>query len=403
MNKKTYKLDNVAQMYALKGVNLENIFKIEVTLTQIINPDILQQVVEKCRENFPYIYVKRKAGFFEYSYVENNCAFMVVNESKSNYKVDKNGYLFKISYCENKITFYFFHGLCDAIGAIEYIKYLLIMYFRIQSNSAIEVREYPEVRFWKDEYKFNSIKVNEKHEKLHEGHHVKSKLLKKDLALQVTSKAFDTKKLVQLAKKYNATLTEYLTSLLIFSIGKDNIKKPINICVAVNLRRFFSTKTLRNFSLFFYVTMPVFKIRDDFINVLIETKQQFDKKLIKEKLQRDFSRNVAYINKIFVKWCPLFIKKVLVKLGYYLYGEKINTCTISNLGELKLVEELNKYVSKFEFNLSCGKIKTNSLAIVSYKNKTVISFSRSICENDFEKKFFDYLKSEVDNVKNNKE
>ncbi|WP_240516618.1 hypothetical protein [Brachyspira sp. G79] len=59
-------------------------------------------------------------------------------------------------------------------------------------------------------------------------------------------------KIKEESKKYNITITAYLTSLLIYSIYETRIKnrldgKNIVICMPVNLRKIFPSISLKNF------------------------------------------------------------------------------------------------------------------------------------------------------------
>ncbi|NMR96382.1 hypothetical protein HKB01_03705, partial [Vibrio parahaemolyticus] len=60
-----------------------------------------------------------------------------------------------------------------------------------------------------------------------------------------------TKKIVDLAHKYNSTVTVFLTSLLIYSIVEympsKYKKNPISVSVPINLRQYFKSYTARNF------------------------------------------------------------------------------------------------------------------------------------------------------------
>ena len=72
----------------------------------------------------------------------------------------------------------------------------------------------------------------------------------------------DTKELKNVAKRYNATITSYLL-VLMFMAGKsatDKLQGDVSIQVPVNMRKFYPSKTLRNFSMYCGVRMPIGKI-----------------------------------------------------------------------------------------------------------------------------------------------
>ena len=69
-------------------------------------------------------------------------------------------------------------------------------------------------------------------------------------------------------------------------------KRPISICIPVNMRRHFPSETIRNFALFFH-TIYRFKSKDvTFDEVLQDIKQSFKERLTKDDLQKKLNLNV---------------------------------------------------------------------------------------------------------------
>ena len=101
--------------------------------------------------------------------------------------------------------------------------------------------------------------------------------------------------------------------------------KPIKICVPVNLKKYFKSKTLSNF--FSYITVTADGKKIDFNNlddVLKLVKSDFENLLKPEEVMKTMSLNVKLGNNFFIRIIPLFMKQIFVRLSY-LEIRKINT------------------------------------------------------------------------------
>ena len=79
----------------------------------------------------------------------------------------------------------------------------------------------------------------------------------------------DVKKVLEESHKYNATLTAFLSAVLIKSIidempVRSKGKKPITILIPVNLRNFFPSVSARNFFCLTYIQYDIKKHGEDF-------------------------------------------------------------------------------------------------------------------------------------------
>jgi hypothetical protein len=110
----------------------------------------------------------------------------------------------------------------------------------------------------------------------------------------------NSKDLVQLVKeRYKCTITQYITAVLAYSIYKETVdfvgkKKPLKIFIPVNLRPYFDSVTLRNFSLYIKSTYDSERTDWTFENMLELTKEQFVDQLQKDKLHQRISSLVGF-------------------------------------------------------------------------------------------------------------
>ena len=132
----------------------------------------------------------------------------------------------------------------------------------------------------------------------------------------------DLKALKEESKKQGVTITQYLTAVLIYSIYQENYvkakgKRPIKVCIPVNLKKYFPSKTMSNF--FSYITVEAEMKKDEldsFDKILDFVKKDFSKRLTEEEITKTMSTNVKIGNNPFIRPIPLAIKKAIVRLSY---------------------------------------------------------------------------------------
>jgi NRPS condensation-like uncharacterized protein len=403
-SRKWYRLDNAAKIYPVViTIKESHVFRVSMTLKEEVNPEILQKAVEMCQNRFPTFYVKMKPGLFWYYFEPNEkkpivkpepaqiCQPIVLHEN--------NNYFFTIYYYQKRISLEVFHGLCDGTGAMEFLKAICFQYLVLQGHQLSPeglVRTIGEVpTFSETEDSYLRYYTKEKGKPLPTDKSFKIKGTR--LAVygsSVIKGKIDSRAIYQLAKSKNATVTEFLVALLTYSVIQFNdptemAKRPISICIPVNMRRHFPSETIRNFALFFH-TIYRFKSKDvTFDEVLQDIKQSFKERLTKDDLQKKLNLNVGIEKKFIVRIMPLFLKKIMMKFGYHFFGSRPTTVTISNLGVVRLPESMKPYVEEVEFNLGSGGIP--SVAVATYEDYTILSFSRGYYETDLEYHFFKFL------------
>ena len=407
MKKKTwYKLDNAAKIFPpISNEKRGSMFSVSVLLKESIDGKILNDAVNIILERFPTFKVRLKRGVFWYYLEENNKPFIVeeepddflsyINESKTN------NYLFRVFYFNNKITLSIFHALTDANGGMEFLKaliyeYLVLKGYKIKSDGQLTTIYSPPTFDEKDDqflkiYDKNAQKPN----KENFAFRVSGTPLNR-IGCCVTTGTVSVTELKKLAKQYNVTITAYLAGLLMYSIYTAFIKdkrvknKLIKIVIPVNLRKFYSTKTMRNFILY---TRP----EHNFVSPisLEECIKTCSKQLIegskKESLDKILYSNVKIEKNWLLKIVPLFIKDIALNIGWAVKGDSLHTATLSNIGKVELPEEFNSFVDSFIFTIGASYSAKIMTSVVSYKDKLNISFCRSIVENGHEKIFFNTL------------
>jgi len=375
-----YPVDNAGKIFpAVSKDSRSSVFRLSFYLTETIDPVLLEQAVNDMLPRFEPFAVELKSGLFWYYLSVNKKKAVVKKEdpivSKFIPWAKNNGYLFQVFYYENKITLETFHSLSDGTGAMEFLKSITYRYLTLLGYSLEHERKIlgcvpsqnsESLDMFTHSYD-NSKKKNIKEEP---AYHLSGEKFKDHFTLCVRV-GLKTDELLALARKHGVTIGEYVTALLAYSIYTEDAasrltKKPIKIFVPVNLRRFFPSNTIRNFSLYIKAT---YHGRESFTfeRMLQVTKEQFQTQLKKEDLHERINSNVGIEKNPFIRILPLSVKNLAFRLGYYYFAENISTCAISNLGPITLPDSMKPWIQDAEF-----LIGGNCLGIVSLNGCTNI-------------------------------
>ena len=217
-------------------------------------------------------------------------------------------------------------------------------------------------------------------------------------AISTIHEIIDLESLKKESKKYEATITQYLTAVLIYSIYESNYKKynykgnkPIKVCIPVNLKKYFPSKTMSNF--FSYITLEAEMKKDNLITFdkIIEfVKEDFKKRLQEEEIIKTMSANVKLGNNFAIKIVPLAIKKLLVRLSY-IEIRKYTTITYSNIGRIGIIGKYKDYIDYFLMLIAPEPVEKIKCSSCTFENKMVFTFTSILKDNSIEKRFYDFL------------
>lgn len=407
MQKRVYwhKLDNAAKIFpAISRANRSNVFRISFYMKEDIIPEILENAVNKNLNRFQVFKTQLKSGLFWNYFAENKKPFKVEPENPifcEHFKFNKNnGYMFKVYYFKNKISLETFHSLSDGAGALEFLKSIVYTYIEMQGYNLLHdnliLGELPfSNKENEDSFAANYNPYNKRGLKEEPAYHIKGDHFKYNWSLIVSLKV-DTKAFLNLVKnKYQTTVTKYITALLASAFIDEGVdvksgKKLLKMFVPVNLRAYFNSKTLRNFSLYIKGTYDP-KLDLTFEEMLKLTDEQFNEQLTKDELEKRLSALVSLEKILPLRFVPLAIKNIVFKLAYHSVGDSITTCSISNLGVAKLPESLEPFVNNVMF---ANSGKGLNLAAISYNGTTNITFNTTVKDISIINSFFKKLNSD---------
>lgn len=388
-NKKWYKLDNAGKIFPPTTDHYDTkTFRFSVALKEDIDKEILTNALKDTLKDYPIFHSTLKKGIFWYYLEESDVKPFVTLEERipCDYMY---GLLYKVTYYKKRINLEVSHALTDATGTLAFLKALTANYLKLKHKledipvmdtaSTFEKSDDSFEKYYK-RARIHKKKIEKKSYKITGQDYPENRI-------KIIEGLMSTGKVLELAKKYNTTLTIYLTSLLIDSIGKQMTmrekKKPVYITVPVNLRKYFPSKTIRNF---FNTISVSYKFTDDYkFEDIIETVgKQFKKNLTKEALTDKMSDMVLLENIFVLRVVPRFIKDKVLKFSFNL-TRKTHTMTLSNIGIIDMPEIFDKYIDYFDVFASTDGIQA---CLCSYKDKLMVSFTSHFLNSEIEKNFF---------------
>lgn len=273
------KLDNSAKIFPISaGKKYSTVFRLSAILKEKVHPKILQKAVLMALEKYQSFKVRMKDGFF-WNYFEENLKDPIVEKEREypckyiNPKTNNN-YLFKVTYFQNKINIDIFHSLTDGNSGTQFFKEIIYTYLELTHPKEFEeeIRTSRKIEYdSEDSYIKNYDKKAKTNASSKKAYILKGKKIKLG-AVSAIHEIIDSNDLKEKCKENNCTVTQYLSAVLIYSIyeenyKKNNGKKPIKLCIPVNLKKYFQSKTISNF--FSYITLEA-QIQKDNLQHLIK-------------------------------------------------------------------------------------------------------------------------------------
>ncbi|MDR1906185.1 MAG: hypothetical protein LBQ27_04625 [Clostridiales bacterium] len=409
------KLDNSARIYPMiYNQNGQNIFRVSCELTERVDPVILRNALKDILPKYPSFNVKLKRGVFWYYFEENRKPPIIFNEAdiaadKIDFKAN-NDYIFRASYYNSTVSLDFDHSVTDGKGGFEFVKALLFRYFVLQGHDidgANLVRPFdspPDKGEMEDSFSVNYKPVRIRDVRLNEilgrrGYEISGVPFENSKYGLITGQC-DISAIKLAAKKYNATVTEYLGGLLMYSIYKTNYndhsgKRPIKLLIPINLRRLFGSRTLRNFS-FASVVEAEIKSKDITLEYFIgEIKKQLTKTLEEANLRTAVAGIVKVDKNFLVKLLPLPVKYVIFRLiQEFIWKFKTNTAIFTNPGIIDIPRTMHPFIRQLNFFSAPVRSLKLNCATVTHNGEISISFARRCKETDIMKFFFNALTKE---------
>lgn len=395
------KLDNTANLFpVIAGESMSNVYRISVTLTELVDPELLQEALDIVLPKFDGFNLRLQKGIFWYYFEENGnpapkvkeentypCRFIEQNKNKH--------YLFRVTYFKYRINLEVFHVLTDGMGGINFLKELTYQYLRLC---------HPEIREKvgddlncgtslnrEDSFIKNYRKSSSKPYQTQKAYLVKGeKLLPGEFG--VMHGYMKIPALKEVCHRYGVSINEYLVGVFVYSVYRECLKgmpsdKPIRVAVPVNLRPYFASNTTKNF--FVMVSAEFHPTKEDytFEEILQTVHESLKAQINKENLEKLFSYNVSNEKVWIARIAPLFLKNLAMKI-VYTQSALANTTTITNIGNIGVEDVYKPYIEMFHAFLAMSKGQHIKGTICSYDDTLVFTFSYDLQDTGIQKVFF---------------
>ena len=402
--------DNAAKIYpAARRRNWSNVFRQSVTLNEDVDISILKSALDVTVKRFPSIAARLRKGVFWYYLQQVEKAPEITEEQSYPLcfmsKEELRTCAFRVIAYNDRIAVEFFHSLTDGTGALIFLKTLTAEYLeqkygiKIPAQSGVLDRaQEPTDEELEDCFLKNAAKVAVSRKATNAWK--LSGLPSKNGFLTLTCFKLPVNSVLELAHKYNCTLTVFLSAVImqaLIKLQEEKVDSPrkrkrIKLLIPVNLRPLFPSNTLRNFALY---TTPELNPR------LGEYSLQEICKIVHHKMGAEITpkfmssmiaTNVNDEKNPILRLVPLPIKNAVMKAVFDSVGERKSCLTFSNLGLVKLPEIMTQYVKRIDFILGVQAAAPYNCGMISYNDTIYINFIRNICDAELERHFFAVLR-----------
>jgi NRPS condensation-like uncharacterized protein len=395
------KLDNTAHLFpVIAGQSMSNVYRISVTLTELIQPDLLQEALDIVLPKFDGMNLRLRQGVFWYYFEENGKPAPKVREEiaypcRYIYQNRNNSYMFRVTYYKYRINLEVFHVLTDGMGGLNFLRELTYQYLRLV---------HPELKGEKGDALASSTSLNREDSFLKNYRKSSSKGYKTKRAYLIKGDRLNPgefgvmhgymqiPQLKEVCRRYGASINEYLVSTFIWSVYKECMhgmpsSKPIRVAVPVNLRPYFNSITTKNF--FVMVSAEFCPTKEDytFEEVLDLVRTSLKGQINKENLEKLFSYNVSNEKFILARATPLFLKNMAMK-AIYSQSALANTTTITNIGNITVEDIYKPYIEMFHAFLAMSKGQHIKGTVCSYGSTLVFNFSFDLKDMSVQRGFF---------------
>lgn len=411
-----YRLDLSAIVYpTLQRRNFSSVYRISAVLKETVEADLLQRAVDMTLPRFPAFKVMMRKGVF-WRYLEPNDRpgpFVepdIVNPCMPMSFQGSSRYLIRIYYYQNRISLEVFHSLSDGSGALYLLRTMTAVYLRLKGykipvgQGVLDLYEEPDEEELEDAYiRYASSRVRPPRSK-EKTYRIRG-TREPFYTLNIITGILPVQQVLSVSKQFQVSVTEYLNAVLLYALLKkqeeDHVFRelPVSIAMPVNLRRFFPSKTLRNFITMVYPSIDPRMGSYTFEEILLQVHHYMRYYINSKFLNADITTNAAVTRHPLIRIVPLFFKDFVVRQFYKRVQDKHSSAGLTNLGVVETPEEMRPHIERFDVLMGQPFSARTNCAVISYGDYLSISFASSIVEADVERLFFRKLVQDGIHVK----
>lgn len=394
--KRWFKLDNAGKLYpAVSTSRWSSSFRVSAELFSPIDPERLQIAVNHVLPRFPSFKVRMKAGLFWY-YLEEIETPLAVREDTGHpcmpfrFQQD-NGYLIRVFYYRNRISAEFFHSITDGSGGMAFLKTLAAEYLHlcghpvVFDHGALDIHQPPDAAETEDAFlrmPLPKVRISRKESR---AYHFPA-TAEIPHTLHIIAASIPCEALLRETKQLGVTVTEYLVSVMLYAACRAQEKEgkrkklPVRVSVPINMRAFYPSPTLRNFSSFVNPGIDP-RLGDYTFEEIAQEVRAFMKYAVNPRLLSGvIATNVADEKNLLIRLVPLRLKNWVISGIFHRAGDQLVTSTLSNLGITQPPTGTEAYIRRFEFQLGSPASPLCNCAAVTTHQELRLVFSSNIRE-----------------------
>jgi hypothetical protein len=396
------RLDNAAKIFPPSTTKDDTkVFRFSCELYEEVDPEILKIALDASLDQFPFYRFIIRRGFFWYYFAKSSLRPQVREEYKPPcaplYDVNRKNLLFEVTFWKKRINMEIYHALSDGAGALQFLKTIVYYYLLEKYRGSIDETVRLGGNDASDEQRsrdaFDALYARGKAPagpvmpRLPRAYRIRGERFPES-RLGIIEGRLSTAAALRKAHEYQATISEFLTALLICSIHEGmtlrDEERPVSITIPVDLRKYFSTATARNFFSTINVSHNFRTQGKSFEDVLAGVKGAFKTQLTPEKLQERLNQLLSFEHALYIKMVPLVIKAPVLKNAAWKADGK-DSAAFSNIGKITMPPAMVPYIRLFEI---FSGTKRPHICLCSFEDNLVISFSSPFISSDIPRAFF---------------
>ena len=389
-----YPMDDAAVIYPLSmKFGKMPMFRLSCYIKDDVIPDILQIALDFTIKRFPSFATIVRKGFF-WHYLDSIKRRFHISEEKNlpcqPLKISNVGtQSFRVQYYKNRISAEFFHVLTDGHGGMIFLKTLVAQYYTLlgvkipHTDGVFNINTPPKTTELTNDFERFYSKAPKTGGFAGPAALQMSGRISTHSPCKVVHINLDTQKLLDKAHEMGITVTTLVLSLMFIAqrSATEVINGTVQMQVPVNMRKYYKSDSVRNFSMYCSIDLPV-----EQITTLEEIAAKVTPQLIEKAGKQEMTIMMTTAHKLVksLRLIPLAIKIPVAKVIYGFLGDGRFSNTLSNIGNITVPEALSPYIQGFDFVLGTCVVSRASCAMITYNGTTVLSVSKNTKDPSFE-------------------
>ena len=407
---KTLPLDMAANTFlCIRTRKWNYVIRMGYLLKEEIDPERLRRAVEDVYPRFPSFFVAARRGFTKYYLACMEYADVVRRELDypcSPFKLfSRTAPLIRVVYDGCRFAVEIPHLVADGKALSVFTGALLARYLELggleipQDSGLPRLNELPRAEELSDDYRRFYTKAKGKLPKDSAAWQCRRPYVRN--YLNVIHGAAPLEDILSAAKARGMSVTEYLMCAYLYAFyradpaGASGSGKPIKLRIPINMRQFYPSGTLHNFTLYRNLGFdPGAKEDWSFEDVLDIMRGKLKPSAAPEAMRALLNQTVTLSGNPVLRAVPIAVKRWFFKLGYIMTGERPMTGVLSNLGRVELPPCVAERVESVEFIMG-GSVFKSLCAFVLSDHKHLHIYLSGACEStDVQRELFRLLEEE---------